>query len=109
MALKTEDKILIEQRVANEAKSAGVAYLLLVFLGGFGAHRFYLGAIGTAVAMLLLFVLGWVTTFFLIGWFLLAAWAIWWFVDLFLIPGMVSADKESIRARLTSQSLSDNG
>lgn len=108
MALKTEEKILIEQRVANEAKSAGVAYLLLIFLGGFGAHRFYLGATGTAVAMLLLFIIGWLTTFFFIGFLLIGAWAIWWFVDLFLIPGMVTTQKEAVRARLTSQALVDH-
>lgn len=107
MALKTEDKILIEQRVSNEAKSTGVAYLLLIFLGGFGAHRFYLGATGTAVAMLLLFILGWATTFIFIGFILLAIWGIWWFIDLFLIPGMVSSQKEAVRARLTSQALVD--
>ncbi|MCC6000200.1 MAG: TM2 domain-containing protein [Pararhodobacter sp.] len=107
MPLKTEDKILIEQRVSNEAKSAGVAYLLLIFLGGFGAHRFYLGATGTAVAMLLLFILGWATTFIFVGFILLAIWGIWWFIDLFLIPGMVSSQKEAVRARLTSQALVD--
>lgn len=64
-------------------KSTGVAYLLWFFLGGFGAHRFYLGATGTAVAQLLLLLLGWLPLF--LGWVLLG---IWLFVDLFLIPGI---------------------
>lgn len=34
-------------------KSAGVAYAFWFFLGGFGAHRFYLGHKGVAVAQLL--------------------------------------------------------
>lgn len=38
-----------------EIKSTGVAYCLLIFLGGTGAHRFYLGDTGRAVTMLLLF------------------------------------------------------
>ena len=42
MTLSTEQQILIEHRVANEAKSAGVAYLLWLFAGGFGMHRLYI-------------------------------------------------------------------
>lgn len=34
-------------------KSAAVAYAFWFFLGGFGAHRFYLGHKGVAVAQLL--------------------------------------------------------
>lgn len=34
-------------------KSAGVAYAFWFFLGGFGAHRFYLGHKGVAIAQLL--------------------------------------------------------
>lgn len=65
-------------------KSAGVSYLLCIFLGGFGAHRFYLGFTGSAVGQLLLGILGWVTLF--VTWIPLGIWLI---VDLFLIPGMV--------------------
>ena len=43
MALTTQQHMLIEQRITNDAKSPVVAYLLLIFLGFFGAHRFYLG------------------------------------------------------------------
>jgi TM2 domain-containing membrane protein YozV len=107
MGLRTEEKILIEQRVTNEAKSAGVAYLLLIFLGGLAAHRFYLGATGSGIVMLLLCVLGTITSVVGVGFLLLAAWGIWWFVDLFLIPGMVSAQKDAIRSRLTNEALAN--
>lgn len=62
-------------------KSTGAAYLLWLFLGSFGAHRFYLGQTGTAVTQLLLLLLGWLPLF--LGWVVLG---IWLLVDLFLIP-----------------------
>lgn len=70
-------------------KSVGVAYLLLFFLGYLGAHRFYLGKTGTAVAILILTGLGFLLSAIFIGVFVLLIPAIWLLVDLFLIPGMV--------------------
>lgn len=70
-------------------KSAGVAYLFAILLGEFGAHRFYLGRIGSAVAQLILWMLGFVLVWFLVGIPILMAAVVWWIVDLFLIPGMV--------------------
>jgi TM2 domain-containing membrane protein YozV len=60
-------------------KQASVAYVLWFFLGYFGAHNFYLGRTGTAVAQLLLTltIVGVAITFF------------WTLVDAFLIPGWV--------------------
>jgi TM2 domain-containing membrane protein YozV len=73
----------VRQQLTFEAnrKSTGAAYLLWFFLGGFGAHRFYLGQTGTAIAQLLLLLLGWIPVF--IGWIVLGLWLL---VDLFLIP-----------------------
>lgn len=67
-----------------QKKSIPAAYLLWFFLGGLGAHRFYLGEKGTAIAQLLLGLLGWLP--FFIGWVILG---IWLLVDAFLIPGMI--------------------
>ncbi|MDR6147532.1 TM2 domain-containing membrane protein YozV [Sphingomonas sp. SORGH_AS870] len=69
-------------------KSVGVAYLLLIFLGGFGAHRFYLGSTGSAVAMLLLNFVGWMTVWMGVGLVVLGFAWLWLFVDLFLLPGI---------------------
>jgi TM2 domain-containing membrane protein YozV len=105
MALNTQEQILIEQRVANEAKSTGVAYLLWFFLGGFGGHRFYLGRTGSAVAILLLTIIGIVTAVVGIGVVILLGTAIWILVDAFLIPGMVQQQKNDVRQQLTQNAL----
>lgn len=105
VALTTQDRMLIEQRVTNEAKSAGVAYLLWFFTGGLGGHRFYLGRTGTAVTQLILFVFGWLTLMFILGGFLLLVLGIWVLVDAFLIPGMIQKHKDTVRDKLTSDAL----
>jgi TM2 domain-containing membrane protein YozV len=69
-------------------KSAGVAYLLWFFLGGFAAHRFYLRRTWSAVVFLAVWWGGWASIGIGVGILLLVAGAIWLFADLFLIPGM---------------------
>jgi len=103
MALSTEQQMLVEQRLRNEKKSTGIAYLLWFFLGGFGVHRFYLGKTGSAVVMLILFILGWVTLVVYIGAFLLIAVAIWLLVDAFLIPGILDRDSSARRQRISAE------
>lgn len=93
--LSTQDRILIEQRVANDKPSMGTAYVLGVFLGLFGAHRFYLDRTGSAIAMLLLSltIIGLIVTF------------IWHIVDLFLIAGWVREKTEDLRRDYTMQAM----
>ena len=97
MPLDTTQQMLIEQRVANDAKSPLIAYLLLLFVGGFGAHRFYLGHTGSAVLRLVLWLVGWVTLPIMVGIVPLGVVGVWVFVDLFLVPGMVARDKDRVR------------
>ena len=56
-------------------KSVGVAYLLLIFLGLFGAHQFYLDKIGRGVGY-----------FFTLGWLTVGLW-----IDLFTLTSQVRA------------------
>lgn len=100
--MDTQRELLIEQRVANDAKSPLVAYLLAIFLWGFGAHRIYLGRWASGLFMLALWALGWLLTPVLIGWPLVGLVCLWAAIDLFLIPGMIQDDKDDIRRRLGS-------
>ena len=84
MAFTTEDMILIEQRAANEKKSAGAAYLLWFFLGWISAHRFYLGKPISAVLQILSY-------FILVGF-------LWWILDLFLIPAIIDRKMDEARS-----------
>ena len=88
----------------SQKKSAGTAYLLWFCLGGVGAHRFYLGSTGAAVGQLILFLLGWTTVWFLIGFLFLVPLGIWLIVDLFLISDMVRTHNQKIAAQLNASS-----
>ena len=48
----------------GEGKDWLTTLLLSIFLGGLGIHRFYVGLTGTAVVMLVLWILGWATVWF---------------------------------------------
>jgi hypothetical protein len=83
--LDTTELILLEHRLAAEAPSLAVAYLFAFFLGLVSGHRFYLRRPGTAILQI-------ASYFVLVGF-------VWWFIDLFLIPGMVVQDRARIRQR----------
>ncbi len=72
----------------NHQRSLVLAYVLWFFLGQLGIHRFYTGRVGSGIAQLLLGVIGYLTAWILIGWLFLFILWIWWFIDIFLIPGM---------------------
>ena len=78
-----------------QKKSTGAAYVLWFFLGGFGAHRFYLGQTGTGVAQLLLLLFGWIPLG--LGWLVLG---VWWLIDAFLIPGIIEREDMATIQRL---------
>ncbi|KFE34408.1 TM2 domain-containing protein [Thioclava atlantica] len=96
--------LYIEQRVANEKKSALAAYLLWFLLPMLGVHRMYLGRVGSGIIMLLLTGLGTLFAPVLIGYIPLAFVGLWWLIDALLIPGMISQGMAETRWRLMQES-----
>jgi len=76
-------------------KSRVATALLAWFLGTLGIHRFYIGKIGTGVAILILGVLGWSTTWMLgFGYIFLAIAGIWVFIDFVMAVLGAMKDKD---------------
>ncbi len=80
--LKLDQNLRTQLQYDAQKKSVAAAYLLWLFLGSFGAHRFYLGHMTSGAVQLGLLLLGWLPLF--LGWVVLG---VWWLVDAFLIPG----------------------
>lgn len=70
---------------SNTVKSPTVAYLLWFFLGGFGAHRFYMGRTGSAIGMIALFLGSMIGSVIVIGAVGFLALFAWWVADAFLM------------------------
>ena len=101
--LSPQEKVLVDSQVANKAKKPVVAWLLWLFLGGFGGHRFYMGKPGTAVIMI-------ICTLSFFGAFITGIWLI---IDAFFIQKWVhqsqeQVEKEAIAELAVSKSLSNN-
>jgi TM2 domain-containing membrane protein YozV len=79
-----------ENLLAASSRKPAPAYLLDIFFGTLGLHRFYLHRNGSGLAMLLI-------TLLTLGFGLLVTF-VWAIVDLFLIPGIVREENERLRA-----------
>lgn len=80
-------------------KSKATAALLCFFLGTLGIHRFYLGRTGSAVAMLLLEIIGGITLFFVVGvvlWVIVGFWVIVDFIRI-LAGGLTDGQGRKLR------------
>ncbi len=85
--LTERELLILRQEVDSRKKSVAAVWLLWIFLGIFGAHRFYMGRIGTGIAMLLT-----------VGGLL-----IWALVDAFLIPGMLRANERKCQDEILGE------
>lgn len=69
-------------------KSKLIAYLLWFFLGTFGIHRLYCGRVLSGLIMAFLTIMSIMTLGMSLTWVIVC---FWWFIDMFLIPGMVNS------------------
>ncbi|KOY78418.1 TM2 domain-containing protein [Apilactobacillus kunkeei] len=90
--LSTQEQLMVNDYVENNSVSPVAAWLLWVFLGQFGAHRFLFKK-PYAALMLTLEIIGWVTIFFIIGLGFLSAVWIWWIVDAFSIQSWIKESR----------------
>ncbi|WP_157096164.1 NINE protein [Methylosinus sp. R-45379] len=106
MTLTADQITAVELRVSNEKKSSAIAYLLFVFIGGFGTHCFYLGKWGRGTVELFS------TIFALAALFagypgptalFLAFNGIMFLWDLFSIPRYTRQHSEAVRNRTVSR------
>lgn len=84
----------------TQMKSMVAAYVLWLFLGYLGAHRFYMGRIPSGVGMLLLNLISLVLTIVLIGYIGILACFVWWVIDAFLIPSWVNRHNASVLSQM---------
>lgn len=91
MILNPSDQLIVNSEIQKKGKNKLVAYLLLLFLGFFGVHRFYIGKIGSGVVMLLLCWTG-----------ISIVWAV---IDLLWLSGAVDRYNKKIENEATQQLL----
>ncbi len=79
----------VTQITVMNPKGVGLAYVLLIFLGGLGIHKFYLDKVGMGVTYLSLTFVGGLLTLIWIGWLLVFAVWVMLIIDLFTLAGDV--------------------
>ncbi|WP_296658758.1 TM2 domain-containing protein [Paraburkholderia sp.] len=82
-----------------QKKSVGVAFALWFFLGTLGAHRFYTGRTVTAIAQIVLMLMGAATLWLGVGAFILIGVGIWVLVDAFMLPGVIRRYNVALASR----------
>ncbi len=82
--LTIHERVVLEQKLLHVQKSVAAGILFCVFLGTFGAHRFYMRQFGLGTAYLIISTLGFILVF--IPTVVMSCIA---FVEIFLMTGRV--------------------
>lgn len=78
--LSSQELLILQSELDKKGKSKTPAWLLWLFTGGIGGHRYYMGDIGYAVAMTLT----------------LGGLGFWSLIDAFLINGAIDKKNEEV-------------
>ncbi len=116
--LTWQQQRMLSDAVSSSERKLWKAYLIAIFLGGFGVHRFYLGRKWTAILML---VMNFVASIMIhegttqpenvpaeiAGSAILLALLLWIMIDLFLIPGMARKFNAGLEPELKKKLLKE--
>ncbi|MGE5703685.1 MAG: TM2 domain-containing protein [Clostridia bacterium] len=94
-SLNTDQQLMVNAEFEKKKKSKGIAYLLWFLLGSLGGHRFYVGDIGLAIGLIVVWIIGWFTLFI--------PTLIWLLVDVFLLSGRVDKKNDELEASIIAQ------
>jgi TM2 domain-containing membrane protein YozV len=85
--LTSQELQLLASEMDKRKKSTGTTWLLWFFLGNLGVHRYYLGRIGSGIAMTLT----------------LGGLGIWTLIDIFLNMGMINKKNTEVESQIISE------
>ncbi|MET3506251.1 TM2 domain-containing protein [Halalkalibacter oceani] len=85
--LTAEQLAMVQSEVDRHKKDKVVMYVLWLFLGGIGGHRYYLGDIGYAIGMTLT----------------LGGLGVWALIDVFLIGRRLAQKTENLERRMIAK------
>lgn len=101
----TNEMQLLQSEMSKRETNSTLAWVLWFFLGTLGGHRFLLGEKTTGAVMLILTLMGWATSWLLIGFLILPVVWIWWVVDAFNLSKMIDKRNESVESEIVQQIL----
>lgn len=101
--LTHEERLVVNSELQKKGKNLALAYILLIFLGQLGIHRFYLNRKGSAIAQLVLTIVGYLTVLVIIGFIPLVVVWVWIIVDLFLIPNIFKEENSKIEEQILTE------
>jgi TM2 domain-containing membrane protein YozV len=85
--LTNQELHMLGSEMDKRKKSTGATWLIWFFFGGLGGHRYYLGRIGSGIAMTLT----------------LGGFGIWALIDAFFINGMLAKRNEKIELEIIQE------
>jgi TM2 domain-containing membrane protein YozV len=97
--LSSNEKQIFLAQYTSRKKSVAAGVLLALFLGGIGAHKFYLGEVGAGVAYIMANLISWMLVFVYIGVLGLIALSVLILIDACMMGSTVS----QINSRIASE------